>query len=412
MIKAAVVGVTGFGLTHYGDLIREYKAGRVQPVAAVIVNPDDAQEQIQELTKIGCDILPDFDTLIAKYSGKLDICCIPTGIALHKPMTVAALEAGFNVFVEKPVAATKADADAMAETAKRTGKFAAVGYQTMYQPETRRIKELCLSGVIGNIRQFKCYALWPRAFSYYNRNRWAGKLFADNGDIVLDSPFTNALAHDLNLLLFYAGKSFRETAVIKKVQGTMLHANDIQSCDVASIRAVTEDDKEILFTVAHSCNQQINPTNEIIGDKGVIRFHRNENPRVTVCDNDGNIIEEFPYTPNPEIRKNIWDKLLARINDPEVFVCDASLAATHTLVCNAIFDSVKIAEVPADRKCVVSFNETDDRRTVIPGIEKAVRDSYEQGRLLDECDLPFAQKSEEFSLENYSSFDGRLYGKR
>ena len=69
MIKAAVVGVTGFGGTHYNDLIREYEAGRVQPVAAVVINPEEAAAKVAKLQEIGCDILPDFDSLISKYAG-------------------------------------------------------------------------------------------------------------------------------------------------------------------------------------------------------------------------------------------------------------------------------------------------------------------------------------------------------
>ena len=173
MIKAAVVGITGFGSTHYHDLIREYEAQRVQPVAAVVINPEDAVEKVQKLRSIGCDILPDFDSLLQKYAGKLDICCIPTGIALHKSMSVAAVEAGFNVYVEKPVAATVDEVNEMSAAARRTGKFIAVGYQNMYQKETRRIKEILTSGIIGKPQQFRCYALWPRSFTYYNRNKWA-----------------------------------------------------------------------------------------------------------------------------------------------------------------------------------------------------------------------------------------------
>ena len=411
MIKAAIVGVTGFGAAHYHDLLRENKAGRVLPVAAVVRTPSKAQEQISELTKLGCDILPDFETLLAKYAGKLDICCIPTGIAQHKPMTVAACEAGWNVFVEKPVAGTKAEADAMAEASERTGKYVAVGYQTMYQPELHHIKEILLSGIIGKPLKFKCYALWPRPHSYYGRNPWAGKLFGADGDIILDSPFTNALAHDLNLQLFFAGKTFRDTADIVSIQGSLFRANKIESCDTVSLKLITAQDQEIIFTVSHACNFNVNPENVIECEKGVIYFGRNDN-KVKVVGKDGNVIETFDYYTPDNVRTNIWNALINRLTDPEQFICDAVIASKHTLVANAVFDNIEIRDVPEEFvRRAISFDETDGRRTVIAGIEKAIRDSYDAGRLLDETDFPFAAPGKAFTLDGYKSFEGRLYGK-
>ena len=110
----------------------------------------------------------DYRKMLEEFRGKIDICFIPTGIAMHCPMTVAALESGANVYVEKPVAPTVEETEIMKEAEKRTGRFVAVGYQTMYQPETRRIKELLLSGAIGTPRIFKSYALWPRNDAYYS----------------------------------------------------------------------------------------------------------------------------------------------------------------------------------------------------------------------------------------------------
>ena len=120
--------------------------GRVNFAAAVIHQNQVSPENLEKLKALNVEIFPDYPSMLAKYAGKLDICCIPTGIALHRPMTEAALAAGANVFVEKPVAPVLADAEAMEAAARKAGKFVAVGYQTIYQPETRRIKEMLLSG--------------------------------------------------------------------------------------------------------------------------------------------------------------------------------------------------------------------------------------------------------------------------
>ena len=409
MIKAAVVGVTGFGGTHYNDLIREYEAGRVQPVAAVVINPDEAADKVARLKEIGCDILPDFDSLIAKYAGKLDICCIPTGIALHKPMSVAAVEAGFNVFVEKPVAATVSEVEEMAAAARKYGKFIAVGFQNMYQSETQRIKEILLSGVIGKPQSFKCYAMWPRHFGYYGRNKWAGRVLGDNGEAILDSPFTNALAHDLNLQLFYAGKTQEEMADVVSVQSVLLRANNIESCDTATIKSVTADGCELLFNVTHAANYLSHPLHIIKCEHGELHTNRAFS-MCKVFDADGNIIEEVPFDANP--RTNIWNAMIDRVNGKKSFICTPEMAGVHTFVSNAAFDSAPVVDFPDELVSRVTFDETGVERFVVRGIEKILRRTFDENRLLDTGDFSFVRQGRVIEMKTYNGFQNlQGYGK-
>ena len=409
MIKAAVVGVTGFGGTHYNDLIREYEAGRVQPVAAVVINPEDAAAKVARLKEIGCDILPDFDSLIAKYAGKLDICCIPTGIALHKPMSVAAVEAGFNVFVEKPVAATVSEVEEMTAAAGKYGKFIAVGFQNMYQSETRRIKEILLSGLIGKPQSFKCYAMWPRHFAYYGRNKWAGRVLGDNGEAILDSPFTNALAHDLNLQLFYAGKTQEKMADVVSVQSVLMRANNIESCDTASIRTVTSDGCELLFNVTHAANYLSHPLHIIKCERGELHTNR----ALSMCkvfDADGNIIEEVPFDATP--RNNIWSAMIDRINGKNSFICTPEMAGVHTLVSNAAFDSAPVVDFPDELVSRVTFDETGVERFAVRGIEKILRRTFDENRLFDTGDFSFVRQGRVIDMKTYNGFQNTQgYGK-
>ncbi len=258
MINAAIIGVSGFGRTHYEDIVREYHQKRVNIAGATIINQEEEKDKCDFLKSIGCRLFTDYNQMLEVLRGKIDICFIPTGIALHAPMSIAAMRAGANVYVEKPLAATVQEAAAILEAERETGKFVAVGYQTMYQPETRKIKEYILSGKIGQVHTLKTYGLWPRNVEYYQRNAWAGQLKSSNA-WVLDSPFNNALAHYLNLLSFYAGESFARPAAIAFVQAGLFRAKPIRSVDTAWIKAVTGDAKTLLFYVTHSCAEQQGP---------------------------------------------------------------------------------------------------------------------------------------------------------
>ncbi len=401
MINVAVIGVSGFGAVHYNDFVREHAAGRVNVVAATIINQAEEAEKCSFLKSIGCRLFTDYRAMLEEFRGKIDICFIPTGIAMHCPMTVAALESGANVYVEKPVAPTVEEAEIMKAAEKRTGRFVAVGYQTMYQPETRRIKELLLSGAIGTPRIFKCYALWPRSDAYYHRNNWAAR-FSVDGKWVLDSPFTNAFAHFLNLLIFYAGNSFEGTVDPVEVQAGLFRANPIETDDFASISITSSIGQKLYFHVTHVSEENVNPISRIEGDEGVIDY----NEERTVVTRKNGEVETFASTPADQMRKHIYDALLKRLEDPKQFICTIELASKHTLISNAVFDSTPNRDIPAEFVRIVTGNDGVSRR-VVPGIDEVIRRAFNENRLVDARDFPWATPGEPFRLDHYKGFIGK-----
>ncbi len=69
----------------------------------------------------------------------VDVVSITTPNALHAPMAIAALEAGKHVWCEKPMAPRLADAVAMAEAARRSGRAAILGYNDLKIIECRQL---------------------------------------------------------------------------------------------------------------------------------------------------------------------------------------------------------------------------------------------------------------------------------
>ncbi|MDI7276316.1 MAG: Gfo/Idh/MocA family oxidoreductase [Anaerolineae bacterium] len=68
---------------------------------------------------------------------------------LHAPVGVAALEAGKHVSMQKPMAVTASECDALIEAAKRSGRLFRVFENFVYYPPMLRAKELLDSGAIG-----------------------------------------------------------------------------------------------------------------------------------------------------------------------------------------------------------------------------------------------------------------------
>ena len=69
----------------------------------------------------------------------------------HARHTIAAFEAGKNVFCEKPLALSVDDCLAIRDAWRKSGKLFTIGFTLRYSPHYRRIKEILSSGKIGSI---------------------------------------------------------------------------------------------------------------------------------------------------------------------------------------------------------------------------------------------------------------------
>jgi myo-inositol 2-dehydrogenase / D-chiro-inositol 1-dehydrogenase len=95
-------------------------------------------------------VLRDWRELMADPA--LDVIDVVTPNHLHAAMTIAALEAGKHVLLEKPMATTAADCRRIVETVERTGRLLAVGFELRLSIQWGRIKQLIDEGRIGRPR--------------------------------------------------------------------------------------------------------------------------------------------------------------------------------------------------------------------------------------------------------------------
>ena len=72
----------------------------------------------------------------------IDVVYVGSPNSLHVEHTIAALEAGFHVLVEKPFALTAAQAHAMVEAARRAGRFLMEGWLSAFEPGVARLREV------------------------------------------------------------------------------------------------------------------------------------------------------------------------------------------------------------------------------------------------------------------------------
>ena len=401
MLNICLIGVSGFAAIHYEDVLRQVASGRMRLLGATIINPSEEAEKCRVLRELGCRVFSDYRAMLSALAGRVDLCVIPTGLHLHAEMTVQALRAGANVLVEKPAAATIQDVRAMQKAEVAAQRFVAVAYQNAYASETLWMKRAILDGEIGALRCVKTRCLWSRAAPYYARNEWAGRLRVARGERevwVLDSPFHNAVAHQLNMIAFLAGTQWNRSAALESVQAELYRAQEIESPDTTALRAVTREGVRLLFLATHCPQGSLNPEIEVRGEKGRILW---TGERTLIERADGSR-EERPSQGGQALRDAMWNAVARRVHDPDSLICDLENAAAQVLCANGAHDSSPVH--PINARFVRRENHSAGLKTIIQGVDESVARAFEREQLWSELGVPWAQAGQVVRLAEYNHF--------
>jgi predicted dehydrogenase len=131
MIRVLVAGLGNMGRSH---ALAYHHDPAFQIVGLVNRSAVDLPVELQ-----GYPVSPDFTEALHRL--KPDLVCIATYSDSHADYAVAAMEAGVDVFVEKPLATTVADARRVVDVATRLGRKVVVGYILRHHPSWMRLIE-------------------------------------------------------------------------------------------------------------------------------------------------------------------------------------------------------------------------------------------------------------------------------
>lgn len=179
-MKIAFAGTGGINKVH----ARAAQSLGLELVAAVNHRPES-------LAQFGSmfGIPRQYDTVEALLKdGGVDALVVSTPNYLHAPQTIAALNAGVPVMVEKPMAMNAQEAEQMCEAAAKSGALLMVAHCWRFHPEVQWLKEQ--SAVLGKIIRTKAYAVhvnWGPS-GWFAQNQFAGGgAMADMGVHALDT---------------------------------------------------------------------------------------------------------------------------------------------------------------------------------------------------------------------------------
>lgn len=142
-LSVGILGVGNIGTVHL-------QSAQSMPGVSVPAVADAAPEMRGRARSLGVDVAySDYHDLLAQ--GSVDAVVVALPPSLHAEATIAAVERGCHVFVEKPFAPTLEAAQRMVAAAREADVSVGVDHTVRYQPDVRRLKRRFDSGALGHV---------------------------------------------------------------------------------------------------------------------------------------------------------------------------------------------------------------------------------------------------------------------
>jgi len=143
-VRIAVVGLGYWG----PNLVRNVHE---LPAAELVTVCDVRVEMLDKIARRypSVEATTSFESVLADAT--IEAVCIATPVATHFPLATAALAAGKHVFLEKPLAASSAEAISLIEDARGAARILMPGHTFLYSPPVNAIRELISAGELGDI---------------------------------------------------------------------------------------------------------------------------------------------------------------------------------------------------------------------------------------------------------------------
>jgi predicted dehydrogenase len=211
---------------------------------------------------------------------EIDAVSVVTMWDQHTAPTLAALQAGKHVFLEKPMASTVADCDAIVAAARAAQGFLMVGHICRFNPRYAAAKEAIAQGRIGKI------------ISMYARRNIPAFVTSDILNKI--GPIIGDGVHDTDLMLWYSGakivSAFAQTVDVRGRKypdlGWTMYRFDSGAIGVL----------ENVWCLPDKTAFQIDERMEIIGTEGSLHVQETH-PNFSICDREGWHSPDTTYWP-------------------------------------------------------------------------------------------------------------------
>ena len=220
--------MVGFAILGPG-VVAEFHARAIAACAdlgarLVAVGHHDPARQAELGDRFGVPCLG-LDDLLARPDLDVVALCTPSG--QHAEQAIAAARAGKHVLVEKPIALSLADADAMLAACATAGVKLGVALQRRAEPLYQRIHQALQAGDLGRLTLALVSMPYHRPQSYYDSAAWRGTWALDGGGVLMNQGI-----HLVDLLVWYLGDPLE----VRAAAATLERRIEVEDTAVATLR--------------------------------------------------------------------------------------------------------------------------------------------------------------------------------
>jgi len=215
MIGVGIIGSGAIAQVH-ASAFKEF-GDRCEVRAVCDLFVDKAQDLIEKNGFKNAKAYKEIDELLSLKGIDVISICLPP--STHAEASIKALDAGKHVLVEKPMATSLAECDAMIAAAEKSGKVLSPVAQNRFKTPNYRVKTMLKEGKAGKVLYAAINSLWWRGTNYHDI-WWRGTWDNECGGCV-----TSQAVHHLDLTLWMLGRPDQVTAIITNV------AHDNSECE-------------------------------------------------------------------------------------------------------------------------------------------------------------------------------------
>jgi predicted dehydrogenase len=193
----------------------------------------------------------------------VDVVSICTPNGLHAEHSIKALNAGFHVLCEKPMAIKVEDCYSMIHASENTNKNLFIVKQNRFNPPVVAVKKILAEGRLGKIHNVQLNCFWNRNADYYQQSDWKGTKLLDGGTLYTQ------FSHFIDLLYWMIG----DVVNVQAYAGNYLHNQiiDFEDTGVVILKFLNGAIGTINYTV-NSYSQNMEGSITLFGEKGTVKI--------------------------------------------------------------------------------------------------------------------------------------------
>jgi predicted dehydrogenase len=218
MLNIAIIGTGAISSAHIGAYLKFPGRCRISHLVDIFPEKFEQKQKIYHLDARGYG---DYKQIVDDPA--IDLVSICTPPYVHAEIAAAFLNAGKNVIVEKPMAASLEECDALIAAAKRSGKVFSPIAQNRYTDPMMKLKKTLDTGKIGRVVHAQVDSFWWRGHCYYDL-WWRGLWEKEGGGCTL-----NHAVHHIDLLAWMLGRPDRVSAMMSNVSHDNAEVEDIST---------------------------------------------------------------------------------------------------------------------------------------------------------------------------------------